>query len=132
MNIGLIIAVVIFTISLLVTFDIIKLPNYNKNNVTTTPITTTTITNVKPNSITTTTTIPTATISIIPQPNKNRWPELIGKNKDYSKDIISGERPDLIVRFVLEGSSVTSDMRYDRVRIYHDINTIVTREPIIK
>ncbi|KAG9152054.1 hypothetical protein Leryth_025873 [Lithospermum erythrorhizon] len=62
---------------------------------------------------------------------KSSWPELVGTEGNYAKQVI--ERENCLVTAVLvpEGSSVTLDFRCDRVRVWVNQNNIVTRAPFI-
>jgi hypothetical protein len=64
--------------------------------------------------------------------SKITWPLLVGKNVDYAMQIISEDRPDVLVVKLPEGSIVTLDFRLDRVRVFYDPVTIrVTSIPMI-
>eukprot|EP00127_Corallochytrium_limacisporum_P004851 Clim_evm3s188 gene=Clim_evmTU3s188 len=67
-------------------------------------------------------------------PDKTKWPELVGANKDNAVATIQAERPDLTqVTALPNGSMVTADYREDRVRVFYDSETenVGPRAPMI-
>ncbi|KAI4342730.1 hypothetical protein MLD38_027317 [Melastoma candidum] len=62
---------------------------------------------------------------------KSSWPELVGKDGDVAKVVITGENPNVTATKVKEGSSVTTDFRCDRVFVWVDGSDAVTRVPKI-
>ena len=63
---------------------------------------------------------------------KKSWPELIGVDVDVAIEVISRERPDmLIVRATPEGSIVSTDVASRRVRVWHGTDRAVSRVPTI-
>ncbi|CAN8314908.1 unnamed protein product [Cochlearia groenlandica] len=56
-----------------------------------------------------------------PYIGKTSWPELLGTNGDYAASVIKSENSsfnDVLV--ILDGTSVTLDLRCDRVRVWVD------------
>ena len=49
---------------------------------------------------------------------KRSWPELLGLEGEVAQAIIKRENPSLDVVIVLENSSVTKEIRFDRVRVW--------------
>ncbi|VVB03255.1 unnamed protein product [Arabis nemorensis] len=62
-------------------------------------------------------------------PEKNAWPELLGKRGDYAASVIERENPRVDAVVILEGSPVTGDFRCDRVRVWVNSHGIVDRIP---
>eukprot|EP00127_Corallochytrium_limacisporum_P004850 Clim_evm2s188 gene=Clim_evmTU2s188 len=57
-------------------------------------------------------------------PVLTKWPELVGTNKDEAVARIQAERPDLNqVTAIPNGTPVTKDLRFDRVRVFYDPET---------
>jgi len=61
---------------------------------------------------------------------KTAWPELVGFEVESAVEKIKQERPDLHVVKFEEGGFGTTDVREDRVRVYHT-NGQVSREPFV-
>lgn len=59
---------------------------------------------------------------------KNSWPELVGEDAKYAKQVIEDENPLVTAVIVPEGSPVTADFRCDRVRVFinPDTNKVVS------
>ena len=58
------------------------------------------------------------------------WPEVVGMGGIEAAEHIQRSRPELKTVTVLkEGSPVTRDMRFDRVRIFVDENDQVVKSP---
>lgn len=60
---------------------------------------------------------------------RNQWPHLLGKSVSEVTKTIKEERPELHVVEVPQNSMVTMDMRFDRVRIFSDVNGNVVKPP---
>jgi hypothetical protein len=61
-----------------------------------------------------------------------KWPEVVGMGGIEAAEAIQKSRPDLkIVTVLPEGSPVTRDMRFDRVRVFVDDMDRVSRPPRI-
>ncbi|CAF1362935.1 unnamed protein product [Rotaria sordida] len=57
------------------------------------------------------------------------WPDLVGKPVDEAVAAIKSENPSLNVIPLEEGSAVTKDLRWDRVRVFFDANNQVSSVP---
>ncbi|AES61050.1 putative proteinase inhibitor I13, potato inhibitor I [Medicago truncatula] len=62
---------------------------------------------------------------------KSSWPELVGVEGKVAEATIQRENASVKAIIVLEGSSVTDDLRFDRVRVWVDKEGIVTQVPTI-
>ena len=62
---------------------------------------------------------------------RSHWPHLLGKSVGEVTKAIKEERPELHVVEVPQNSMVTMDMRFDRVRIFSDVNGNVVKPPRI-
>jgi len=62
---------------------------------------------------------------------KSSWPELVGINGETATQIIMKENPRVNAFTVEEGSSVTTDFRCDRVRVFVNQKDSVSRVPKI-
>lgn len=60
---------------------------------------------------------------------KSNWPKVVGKSGEEAKNIILKDDPSIDVRFIPQGSIVTTDYRTNRVRVYVDANGIVVQTP---
>lgn len=60
---------------------------------------------------------------------RNHWPHLLGKSVSEVTKTIKEERPELHVVEVPQNSMVTMDMKFDRVRIFSDVNGNVVKPP---
>ncbi|GMI24133.1 hypothetical protein TeGR_g5455 [Tetraparma gracilis] len=72
-------------------------------------------------------------IGMLPGDGKTaKWPEVVGMGGIEAAEAIQKSRPDLkIVTVLPEGSPVTRDMRFDRVRVFVDDMDRVSRPPRI-
>ena len=65
-------------------------------------------------------------------PQKTKWPELVGKTATEAKHIIEQEsHQKLSVQIVPQGSMITCDYRLNRVRIFEDNDHNVAKPPIV-
>jgi len=62
---------------------------------------------------------------------KSSWPELVGVEGKVAEATIQRENPLVDAIIVLEGSSVTDDLRSDRVWVWVNKDGIVTKVPTI-
>ena len=62
---------------------------------------------------------------------KDSWPELVGAQGTVAKATIESENSKLTAVIVLEGTAVTEDFRFDRVRVWVNTDGIVTSIPKI-
>ena len=62
-------------------------------------------------------------------PVKAEWPELLNIDGDEAVTAIKEGHPELTVHKVKEGSAVTMDMRFDRVRVWVNEEGKVNRNP---
>jgi hypothetical protein len=62
---------------------------------------------------------------------KSSWPELVGVEGKVAEATIQRENPLVNAIIVLEGSSVTDDLRNDRVWVWVNKDGIVTQVPTI-
>nr|XP_043630550.1 glu S.griseus protease inhibitor-like [Erigeron canadensis] len=60
---------------------------------------------------------------------KKSWPELVGTPGQAAASIIERQNDNVDAVIVEEGSSVTGDIRCDRVRVFVDDNNIVKQVP---
>ncbi len=61
---------------------------------------------------------------------KSSWPELVGTNVDEAIEIIKKQNSQLNVIKLKQGSPVTRDFRFDRVRVfYNEIDDNVCNAP---
>lgn len=60
------------------------------------------------------------------------WKELVGLTGKEAEDAIKKRCPHLTVEIIPKGSSVTRDIRDDRVRVYLDENGKVAQPPRIE
>ena len=62
---------------------------------------------------------------------KSEWPEVVGMKGKEAAEIIKEENPCLKSIVLADGSPVTKDLRWDRVRIFVDSCGIVVRTPYV-
>ncbi|KAM0966553.1 hypothetical protein FF1_022339 [Malus domestica] len=62
---------------------------------------------------------------------KDTWPELVGAKGKEAEATIESENRLVNAVIVKEGMFVTTDFRYDRVRVWVNKHGIVTRVPAI-
>ncbi|CAK9167957.1 unnamed protein product [Ilex paraguariensis] len=67
-----------------------------------------------------------------PGQGKSSWPELLGTPGETAAATIERENPSVNAVIVEVGSTVTTDIRCDRVRVWVNTNGIVTRVPVIR
>ncbi|KAL4567370.1 hypothetical protein LXL04_022953 [Taraxacum kok-saghyz] len=60
---------------------------------------------------------------------KKSWPEVVGTSSQAAATIIERQNENVEAVVVEEGSSVSTDVRCDRVRIFVDDNNIVKEVP---
>ncbi|XP_031395222.1 protease inhibitor HPI-like isoform X2 [Punica granatum] len=63
-------------------------------------------------------------------PGKTSWPELVGKKGEVAVARIKSENPHMRDVFTIkEGTPVTLEIRFDRVRVWVNDSDIVTQVP---
>ncbi|KAL1198699.1 Protease inhibitor HPI [Cardamine amara subsp. amara] len=70
-------------------------------------------------------------VGIISTAGNDSWPELVQKDEDYAASVIEKENPTVKAVVILKGSPMTSDLRFDRVRVIVNYNRIVVSIPVI-
>nr|UZC49334.1 eglin C [Whitmania pigra] len=61
-----------------------------------------------------------------------RFPNVVGKAVEVAREYFKVHRPQLEVHFLPEGSFVTADLRYNRLRVFYDTNTnLVVDVPVV-
>ncbi|KDP36378.1 hypothetical protein JCGZ_08647 [Jatropha curcas] len=63
-------------------------------------------------------------------PGKTSWPELLGENGKAAAALIEKENKDLHAIVLKEGTPVTMEFRWDRVRVWVDECGVVILVPI--
>ncbi|CAF3917468.1 unnamed protein product [Rotaria sp. Silwood2] len=61
--------------------------------------------------------------------DQDAWPHLIGKPVDIAVEEIKRDNPNLHIVKLPEGSPVTHDLQFNRVRVFFDKNGNVSNEP---
>ncbi|KAL7151544.1 hypothetical protein ABFS83_04G038300 [Erythranthe nasuta] len=64
-------------------------------------------------------------------PGKSMWPELVRANGDAAATVIERQNRNVNAIVVREGSSVTEDLRCDRVWVWVNASNVVVRVPRI-
>ncbi|KAL5078186.1 hypothetical protein RYX36_017170 [Vicia faba] len=64
-------------------------------------------------------------------PTKTSWPELVGVSAEEAERKIKEEKPEAEIQVVPQGSFVTADYKFQRVRLYVDESNKVVRAPAI-
>lgn len=57
------------------------------------------------------------------------WEHLVGKTAAEATETVKADMPEADVQVVLDGSPVTRDFRFNRVRVFVDANDIVVSVP---